>query len=173
MPILRSKFMAILRWLVCRKWEFSVQTCKFNTSNVIQIWRKIRLQKILIFELPRKSPDISWFFLFGTKIFSIGISHWCLKVSISWKFFFLILLPKHNLKSTIILTKDWHNYLKGRNFRGKKISQILRILAKFAKFDSFFDPKLCQFAKINSHEIFQKFMNREYWSFCPIQCLLN
>ena len=43
-------------------------------------------------------------------------------------------------------------YLKGRNFRGKKIS---RILTKFAKINSFFDPRKCQFAKINSREIIQ------------------
>ena len=43
-------------------------------------------------------------------------------------------------------------YLKGRNFRGKKIS---RISAKFAKINSLFDPRKCQFAKIDSREIFQ------------------
>ena len=46
-------------------------------------------------------------------------------------------------------------YLKGRNFRGKKISRISRILAKFAKINSLFDPRKCQFAKINSRKIFQ------------------
>ena len=47
-------------------------------------------------------------------------------------------------------------YLKGRNFRGKKISRISRILAKFAKINSFFDPEKCQFAKINSREMSEK-----------------
>ena len=46
------------------------------------------------------------------------------------------------------------DYLRGRNFRGKKILQISRILAKFAKINSFFDPRKCRFAKINSREIF-------------------
>ena len=44
---------------------------------------------------------------------------------------------------------------KGRNFRGKKTSRISRILAKFAKINSFFDPRKCRFAKINSREICQ------------------
>ena len=66
------------------------------------------------------------------------------------------------------------NYLKGKNFRGKKIS-------KFAKINSFFDPRKCRFAKINSREIFQNWrfakinsreifqelMKGEYWSLCP------
>ena len=46
-------------------------------------------------------------------------------------------------------------YLKGRNFRGKKILRISRILAILAKINSFFDPQKCRFAKINSREIFQ------------------
>ena len=49
-------------------------------------------------------------------------------------------------------------YLKGRNFRGKKIS---RNLAKFAKINSFFDHRKCQFAKINSREIFANLVIRE------------
>ena len=70
-------------------------------------------------------------------------------------------------------------YLKGRNFRGKKISRISRILAKFAKINSFFDPEKCRFAKINSREIFQtwwfakinsreilqELMKYDHWSF--------
>ena len=72
-------------------------------------------------------------------------------------------------------------YLKGRNFRGKKISRISRILAKFAKINSLFDPRKCQFAKIdsreifqnwwfakiNSREIFQELKKNEYSSLCP------
>ena len=53
-----------------------------------------------------------------------------------------------------IITLQLSN-LKGRNFRGKKISRISRIQAKFAKINSFFDPRKCRFAKINSREIFQ------------------
>ena len=73
-------------------------------------------------------------------------------------------------------------YLKRRNFRGKKISRISRILAKFAEIISFSDPRKYRFSKINSREIFQnwwfaKINSREifqelikciYWSF--IQC---
>ena len=47
-------------------------------------------------------------------------------------------------------------YLKGRNFRGQKISRISRILAKVAKLNSFFEPRKIRFAKINSREISQK-----------------
>ena len=32
-------------------------------------------------------------------------------------------------------------YIKGRNLHGKKISRISRILAKFAKINSFFNPR--------------------------------
>ena len=74
--------------------------------------------------------------------------------------------------------------LKGRNFRGKKISQIL---AKFMNINSFFFPRKCLFAKIDSSKmfqnewftkidslkIFQKLMTCEYCSFCLIQFLLN
>ena len=81
---------------------------------------------------------------------------------------------------TRAMSKQHRIYLKGRNFRGKKISRISRILAKFAKINSFFDPRKCRFAKINSREIFQnwwfakinsrkifqEFMKCEYWSFC-------
>ena len=66
-----------------------------------------------------------------------------------------------------------YRYLKGGNFRGKKILRVLRSLAKFAKIDSFFDPRKCQFAKINSRKIFQKLMKCEYKTFCLIQCPLN
>ena len=79
------------------------------------------------------------------------------------------------------------HYLKRRNFRGKKISRISRILTKVAEINSFFDPRKCQFAKINSREIFQNWwfakinsreifqelMKCKYWSFCLIQSLLN
>ena len=41
-----------------------------------------------------------------------------------------------------------HFYRKGRNFSE-------RILAKFAKINSFFDPRKCRFAKINFREICQ------------------
>ena len=82
-----------------------------------------------------------------------------------------------------IVAKDYFpsafDYLKERNFRGKKIS---RILAKFAKIKSLFDPRQCRFAKINSRETFQtwwfaKINSREilqelmkcnYWSFCRL-----
>ena len=76
-----------------------------------------------------------------------------------------------------IVAKDYFpsafDYLKERNFRGKKIS---RILAKFAKIKSFFDPRKCRFAKINSREIFQnwwfaKINSREIfqnWSFAKM-----
>ena len=84
---------------------------------------------------------------------------------------------RHNLKSLgLSLVLD---YLKGRNFRGKKIS---RISAKFAKINSFFDPEKCRFAKIysrgifqtwwfakiNSRKILQKLMKCEYLSFCRL-----
>ena len=59
------------------------------------------------------------------------------------------------LKMGIIRVSIKIVYLKGRNFRGKKILRISRILAKFAKINSFFDPEKCPFAKINSREIFQ------------------
>ena len=42
--------------------------------------------------------------------------------------------------------------LKGRNFSEKKIS---RTSAEFAKLNSFFDLQQCQFAKINSREIWK------------------
>ena len=61
--------------------------------------------------------------------------------------------------------KVYQEYLKGRNFRGKIIS---RILAKFAKINSFFDPEKCRFAKINSREIFQELMKCKNWSFCRL-----
>ena len=48
----------------------------------------------------------------------------------------------------IIISNRLKDYLKGRNFRGKKISRISRILAKFAKTNSLFDPRKCRFAKI-------------------------
>ena len=47
------------------------------------------------------------------------------------------------------------HYLKGRNFLRKKISRISRILAKFAKINSFFDPRKYRFAKINFREMLQ------------------
>ena len=80
-------------------------------------------------------------------------SHFCKKLQ------FLTSLPNFDqnlqkkLSSKIFL---WFGpYLQGRNFRGKKMSQISLILAKFAKINSFFDPRKCRFAKINSREIFQ------------------
>ena len=102
-------------------------------------------------------------------------------------------LSGHTLLSLIIMIRqltfpeEHLVYLKGRNFRGKKISRISRILAWFAKINSFFDPQKCRFTKINSLiifqnwwftkinslEIFQQLMKCEYWSFCLIQCLLN
>ena len=39
-------------------------------------------------------------------------------------------------------------YLKGRNFRGKKISRISRIFAKFAKINSFLTPENVDLRKL-------------------------
>ena len=41
----------------------------------------------------------------------------------------------------------FQNYLKERNFRGKKISRVSRIFGKFSKINFFFDPP-----KISIHE---------------------
>ena len=45
------------------------------------------------------------------------------------------------------------NYLKGRNFRGKNISRISRILIKFAKLNSHENCSKPLLAKLNSSEI--------------------
>ena len=57
-----------------------------------------------------------------------------------------------------------HLLLREEIFEGKKISRISRILAKFARTNSFFDPRKCRFATINSRKIFQELRISEYWS---------
>ena len=93
---------------------------------------------------------------------------------------------KHRILNFVFFNKR-RVYLKGRNFCGKKISRISRILTEFAKLKSFSDSRNCRLAKINSREIFEigdlrklisvKFF-KNWWtanveSFCVIQCLLN
>ena len=60
--------------------------------------------------------------------------------------------PKFSISFVLI-------YLKGRNFRGKKISRILAkfgISAKFAKINSFFDPENVDSLKLIPAKIFKE-----------------
>ena len=66
---------------------------------------------------------------------------------------------RDNQFSRIKHNQGYHgNYLKGRNFRGKKIS---RIFFKFVNISSLFDPRKCRFAKINFAQFFKIGVSRK------------
>ena len=63
------------------------------------------------------------------------------------------------------------NFVSYANFG---LNREIKFLCWFVKINSSeFSLQNSWFAKINPHENFHELMNREYWSFCLIQCLLN
>ena len=83
---------------------------------------------------------------------------------------------------TFFISVTFIDFQKTYHTLREEISWVSRILAIFAKIDSFFDSQKCRiakinsrkifqncwFSKINSRKIFQEFMKCEYWSFCPL-----
>ena len=113
-------------------------------------------------------PDFDLFRRFLSFLFWQNTSDAVIKVST--KFFEL----PQNCPNSIHMYKYMYPNCINMYFRGKKIS---RILAKFTKINSFFDPRKCRFAKINSRKFFQnwwfaKINSREIFQKL-MKCLLN